>query len=279
MDLKHCDELAQQLILSNPSDKFLTEPARLLFSGIVEHLRKESQCSVAKIFESVSTMDLKTLHAKFVNTDIAGFINPKSEKSAQKIRNHIADNLTCLEPLVSAVHDKPFSIKRWMQDPNQTGWLFIQANHSQWPQIKSLFSCWMSIAMKNRKEQQPPTGQHVWFMIEDLDCLDKLPDLLSFLADGDKNGACVVVGLQDVPRLSLSYDHRIVENLFEACETKIIFRCSSFMAGKFSDMMYRQGQPGKFFPTPYELMNLLDFISLVQLPNGYPVIKVQWENL
>ena len=276
-DVYHCDELAKQLILPSQSDRFLTEPARLLFSGIVHYLRKENQCSVEKIFEYVSTIDLKTLHAKFANTDIAGFINPKSEKSAENIRNHIAASLACLEPLARTAHDKPFSIRQWIQDPDQKGWLFIQATPGQWPRLKSLFSCFLSIAMKTRREHQSFPRQRVWFMIEDLACLDKLPELLSFLVDGDKHNTCMVLGVHDIPRLGVSYGHHITQSLFDACATKVLFRCSALMAGKYSELMWTPQQRGKSeLSSPYALTHLPDSVSLVQLPHGHPIMQVKW---
>ena len=221
-------------------------------------------------------MDLKTLHAKLSYTDIAGFINPQSEKSAENIRKHIAANLTCLEPLAHTAYDNPFSIRHWMQDPAQKGWLFIQATPGQWPRLKSLFSCWLSIAMKGRREHQLLPQQRVWFMIEDLACLDKLPELLSFLAEGDRHNSCVVLGVHDMPRLGVSYGHHIMQSLFDVCATKVLFRCSSLMAQKFSDMMWASEQHRKSWFSPYALTHLPDFVALVQLPQGYPVMLVNW---
>ena len=270
------DAFAKQLILPTKDEPFLTESSRLLFSGILQHLHKQQQCSVENVLKYVSTVDLKTLHAELAHTEVAGFINPKAAKTATRLRNHTAVHIECLEPLVQATHDNPFSMRRWMEDPDQKGFVFLSATPAQWPRLKLLFSCWFSIAMKSRREYTPSSRHLTWFVIDDLFCLDKLPDLLPFLADSAKHDACMVMGIQDMSWLESAYNNHIVQNLIDACSTQLFFRCSPVMARKLSGIIGTQGQQSVPGISSDKLANLPDSVSLVRLPQGYPVMTVHW---
>ena len=139
-------------------------------------------------------------------------------------------------------------------------------------------------------------------MIDELPSLHRLTDLSLCLAEGRKYGACMVIGFQNIPQLEELYGSLITQSLVDLCGTKILFRCASFaMAQKLSHLVGTQEreeiQEGisygandmrdglslnihtkeKLIIPPYNLTNIKDLISYVQLPQGYPITKIEWK--
>ena len=71
-------------------------------------------------------MSLKELHKKLSKTKAAALLDPQSEKTATSIRMNVSANIACLEN-VKAHYKNPLSIRRWIQDDSEGGWLFLTA--------------------------------------------------------------------------------------------------------------------------------------------------------
>lgn len=298
----HYDEIAANLIPETKQDPFWTQSSRILLSNILKHLYGEQNCSVSKIMEYANSLSLQKLHEKLAHTGAASLIDPKSEKTALSIRTSLASHIACLGHLMDQPSAHAFSIRNWVQDPSQNGWLFIHALPPQRESLRPLLSCFVSVAMKSLMECNPDKDRRLWFMIDELPSLHKLSDLPLCLAEGRKYGACMALGVQNIPQLEELYGHSITKSLIDLCSTKVFFRCASFaiaqqLSGLVGMQEYREmleslsygvhdTRDGVSLHTqtretpvipPYELMNLPNYSSFVQLPQGYPIAKIKWD--
>ena len=297
----HFDDLAESLIPHSGHDLFWTQSARTVLSAVLNVLSKTHQTSIGDILEMVNTMPLAELHKKLSKTKAAVLLDPKNEKTAISIRMNVAAHIACLESLIGE-HKNPLSIRRWIQDDSEGGRLFLTATPAQRATLRPLISCWVSIAIKSLMECEPDHHRRLWFMIDELPSLHKLTDLSLCLAEGRKYGACMVLGFQNIPQLEELYGPRITQSLVDLCGTKIMFRCASFeMAEKLSRLIGTQErqelQEGisfgahemrdgvslnlqtkeKLVIPPYNLTSIKDLTSYVQLPQGYPITKIEWD--
>lgn len=297
----HFDDLAESLIPQEGHDLFWTQSARTVLSSILDVLSKTHQTSISNILEMAVTIPLKELHKKLSKTKAAALLDPQSEKTATSIRMNVAAHIACLENLTGE-YKNPLSIRRWIQDDSEGGRLFLTATPAQRAALRPLISCWMSIAIKSLMECTPNHHRRLWFMIDELPSLHKLTDLSLCLAEGRKYGACMVLGFQNIPQLEELYGQRITQSLVDLCSTKVLFKCASFdMAEKISRLIGTQEreelQEGisfgahemrdgvslnmqtkeKLVIPPYNLTTIKDLVSYVQLPQGYPITKIEWK--
>lgn len=313
----HYDEIAESLIPQSGNDPFWAQSSRTLFAEILKVSAAEQEVTIQKILEASNITPLAELHAKLMHTKAAALIDPQSEKTATSIRMNLAANIACLEHLLGA-YPHPFSIRKWIQqdrsiensdadkqnhNPNhKKGWLFLSMTPAQRATLRPLLSCWLSIAIKSLMECKASPHRRVWFMVDELPSLHKLPDLTLCLSEGRKYGACMILGIQNIHQLETLYGSQITKSLIDLCSTKLFFRCTSFdVAQKLSSlagtqelqevhegMSYgandtRDGvslnlqTKEKLIIPPYELMNLPDLISFLQLPQGFPITKIEWK--
>ena len=322
----HYDEIAESLVPQVGNDPFWAQSSRTLLSEILKNVEEEE---VQEVLKMSNIMELSNLHKCLSKTKAAALIDPQSEKTATSIRMNLASNIACLEHL-KGFYDDPVSIRDWVQGrcfpgqasedaqnrdleaerersriesgtPLRGGWLFLSMNPSQRATLRPLLSCWLSIAIKSLMEAKPDSNRRVFFMIDELPSLHKLTDLSLCLSEGRKYGACLFLGIQNIPQLEKTYGRQITESLVDLCSTKIIFRNASFtMAEKLSRLIGTQErqevQEGISYGAndmrdgvslnmttkekpvipPHDLLNLPDLESYIHLPQGYPITKTKW---
>jgi type IV secretory pathway TraG/TraD family ATPase VirD4 len=85
------------------------------------------------------------------------------------------------------------------------GWLFITARPDQRETLRPLISMWMDIAINALMVLPENQKRRLWFVVDELAALQKLPRLQMGLAEGRKYGGCFLVGFQSKPQLEDIY--------------------------------------------------------------------------
>jgi type IV secretory pathway TraG/TraD family ATPase VirD4 len=120
-----------------------------------------------------------------------------------------------------------FSIKDWVNGKEDGGWLFITSTPNELDTLKTLISAWANIAIKGMLDR-PHSGNNnkMWFIMDELPAMQKIPSLSMILAQGRKYGACVVAGIQNIAQLDRIYDKSGALELLDLFRTKFFFAVS-----------------------------------------------------
>ena len=146
--------------------------------------------------------------------------------------------MSCLESLADG---GKFSLKNWIKNEGQKGWLYLACQPEQRESMKSLLSCWLSLAMKAVMGLGENSNRRIWFIIDELTSLDTLPSLQGALAELRKYGGCMVLGFQNLSQLEALYGSTITSSLSELTGTKFIFQCvDSKIASRMSSLLGQQ---------------------------------------
>lgn len=234
------EEMAEFLIPNGSShDPIWTEGPRTLFSECASIIAKEETPSVHKLLDVLIKMPLNEVSQFLKGTIASSMVDPKIEKAALSIRMILASALKSLGSLEDEGAD--FSIQQWIQNTNSHGWLFLSCLTNQRALMSPLLSIWLSISVKALMKIQPDRNRRVWFIIDELGTLKKLPVLLTALAEVRKYGGCFVIGFQDIWQLEETYGKNITHSLSGLTGTKMIFRTScSSTAERMSRMLGEQ---------------------------------------
>ena len=219
------EEIAEFLIPNNSShEPIWTEGPRTLFSECASIIAEHTEPSINELLEILIRAPLNETLAFLQGTIAASMVDPKIEKAALSIRMILASALRVFEHIEDKGAD--FSIDQWIQNSNSNGWLFLSCLTDQRALMSPLLSIWFSISVKSLMKMQPDRNRRVWFIIDELGTLQKLPILLTALAEVRKYGGCFVIGFQDIWQLEESYGRNITHSLSGLTGTKIIFRTS-----------------------------------------------------
>ena len=201
-----------------------------------------------------------------------------------------------------------FSIRKWVTEDvrgprgkeTEQPWLFLNAQPDQRQTLKSLMTAWMDTSINALMTLPPDSNRRLWFILDELPALHKLPSLEMALAESRKYGGCIMAGFQSMPPLTTVYGTSSAQTLLDLFNTQIFFRNTdpnttewiskvlgeeeiqevreslSYGAETVRDgVSISQHDRKKSVVLPTEIANLPDLQCYVKLPGGYPVTRVK----
>ncbi len=292
----HYDQLAAAIVPKSTSyDKFWENAGKALLSAALKKLAKQQD--IHKLYDTLVRDDLIKFSQFFRNTDAATYTHQEGEKMTLSIRATLATHLQSFKYLKDT--KSPFSIRKWIANPSDQ-WLFLSAKPDQRETLLPLISGWLDTAINSLMSLSPDYNRRLWFIIDELPALQKLPSLETMMAESRKYGGCVMAGVQSFPQLSTTYGHYQAQSILDLFNTKIFFRNTdpnttqwiskvlgeaettehienlSYGANTIRDgVSLSQHTQTKPLVLPTEIANLKDLEAYVRLPCVLPIGKIQ----
>ncbi|MEN8236239.1 MAG: type IV conjugative transfer system coupling protein TraD [Pseudomonadota bacterium] len=216
------DSMADAFIGSNPNayDPFWEMASKTVFASALKCLANKP--STSGLFEKLATVPLVELASFLEGTKAAALTDSKGEKTTLSIRASLVARVSVLEYLKDT--QESFSIKQWIQKEQNDQWLFLTAMPPQRESLRPLLSTWMDTAIQGLMAMPPDYQRRVWFVIDELPALQKLPSLGKALAELRKYGGCILAGIQDIPQIKDIYGNNGAQTILNQCNTKVFFR-------------------------------------------------------
>jgi type IV secretory pathway TraG/TraD family ATPase VirD4 len=275
-----------------------------IFSGM-RTLRKyasQGTLEIDKLATFLLSSEGKEFEAFFKGTDAANFTCDNNEKTTQSIRSVLSSHIEGFRQLENTGMPgaSPFSLRSWVMNEKQKGTIFITARADQRQTLKPLISAWVDMAINALMVLPEDYTRRLWFIIDELASLQKLPSLQMGLAEGRKYGGCFLIGFQSKPQLEEIYGRQGAESMLDLFNTKVFFRCTepstqtwiskvlgdkeeiepqeniSYGANSMRDgvsLSHHTRQKPLVMPT--ELSQLKDLECYIKLPGDYPCTKLQ----
>ena len=276
------------------SDKYWEEAAQKVLSEAFQKERDSK--SLTSLLHLIAKAPFDEFCAHFADTFAAGLVSKEAEKGTASVR---ATLLNKIERLKYLKDHGNFSIKEWVN--NGQGWLFITAPPNQRDTLRPLVSAWIDIAIKGLMERPTDHGnQKMWFILDELPALQKIPSLKRGLAEGRKYGACFVAGIQNISQLEEIYGRAGASSLLDMFNSRFFFAVNDQQIAEYASrslgmqevketqesLSYgsntmRDGvninSHDRTMPlvTPDQIKNLAPRHCFVKLPQGFPVTKLE----
>jgi type IV secretory pathway TraG/TraD family ATPase VirD4 len=169
---------------------------------------------------------------RVAGTELASLIDthaPAQRSGVLGSLNLVADAFRLL-PEESAGRNK-WSAAEWSQQ--RKGWLFLTSTPQMRERLRPLISLWLDLLVLRLMNQtgEPQTAR-VWFVLDELASLQKLPQLHTALTENRKSNNPVVIGLQGRSQLEVRYGHE-AEAMFSQPATKIFLKTSEPRAARW----------------------------------------------
>jgi type IV conjugative transfer system coupling protein TraD len=295
------ENMAESLMpAQGESDPFWVNAARMVFVSAASKMRQDEARSLEKLLQLLLISDFAQLESYLVGTPAATIMSSKIEKTAISIRSVISTYLKSLQSLSGLTGNSAFSIRDYILDEKERGWLFISSNGEQHKVLKPLISMWLAMASLTMLSLTPNQNRRIWFICDELPSLHRLPLLGETIAEVRKFGGCFLLGMQSFSQLEKVYGRSGAQEIFDLLNTRFFFRSpSSDMARLVSRELgeedldesrenYSYGansvrdgislgnqravRPIVSYPEISELPNLSCF---VRLPGAYPITKLK----
>lgn len=224
------ENMAESLIpMHGENDPFWVNAARTVFSSVASRMRTDPERSLSKLLRLLVTGEFSELEPYLAGTAGATLVSNKIEKTAISIRSVITTYLKSMQSLSGLDESgrNHFSIRDYILNPDETGWLFISSNGEQHQSLRPLISMWIAMASLTLLSLPEDANRRIWFICDELPSLHKLPLLGETIAEVRKFGGCFLLGMQSFSQLVKVYGRSGAAEIFDLLNTRAFFASPS----------------------------------------------------
>jgi len=298
----HYDVLAESFIQTKEGakDPFWDNAARAIFKTALRKFAFQEKTNIEDLTTFLLSASDQEFAEFFEGTEAATFAYGHNDRTTHSIRSVLSSQIEGLRQLETS--QTSFSIRDWVKNEDQPGWCFITARADQRQTLTPLISAWVDTAINALMVMPANYDRRLWFVIDELAALQRLPRLNMGLAEGRKYGGCFLVGFQSKPQLEEIYGRNGAESMLDLFNTKLFFRCTEPSSQQWISKVL--GDKEEAEPTenisygahstrdgvslsrhtrqkplvlPAELSQLQDLEAYIKLPGDYPCTKIQMD--
>jgi type IV secretory pathway TraG/TraD family ATPase VirD4 len=203
---------------------FFTEGPRRIFAHLLTFRpRAEELASWLRHDEEIDRRVQGTPYASIIDRQA-----PAQRSGVLAALNMVADTLKLL-PRESET-TRRWSAVSWSSD--RQGWLFLTSTPETRTRLVPLTSLWLDMLVLRLMNRGQPGRRPVWFILDELASLQRLPQLHTAVTENRKSNNPVVLGFQGRSQLETRYGHD-AEAMLSQPATKIFLRTSEPHAAKW----------------------------------------------
>ena len=228
------ETMAAALIpMHGEGDPFWVQAARTIFSSASYQMRGDTDRSVTKFLDVLLRSSIESLSQYLKGTEASSLVSEKAEKTAISIKSVLATyikSMRFLEGLERGEDGKEkerFSIKEWIKNEDEKGWLFFSSNAEQHASLRPLISMWLAIASVSILGMEQNPDRRIWVVVDEAPSLHKLPELPETIAEVRKFGGCYAIGIQSPAQMKKVYGANAAAEIFDLLNTRLFFRSPS----------------------------------------------------
>jgi type IV conjugative transfer system coupling protein TraD len=280
------------------SEQFWVLAARMLFVEMCLHLQRTGQATNQALATRLMTADLAEVHKLMRGTMADPLTAPEAARMAESIRAVFNANAKALKLLPAS--GPRFSVRDWTRGVSAPGSiLFLSARYVDMSICSQLLTLWLDTAMNTLMTMERTPDLRLWFLIDELGALHRLPALEKGLQTARNFGGAIVTGVHAFAKLKEVYGENMAMTLSSLARSKLILAtadretatwCSDFIGHRqVRDMEEgysygynnardavsltprRQIEP---LLLPDQFMNLPRLSGYLKFPDGFPAAPV-----
>lgn len=224
----------------NNNIDFWESAAQSIFVGVAEYLKAKAQYSIEELYSVLTQTPDDQMQLILSGKDAAKHFTKSNAKTAASIMSVLLANIKPLRFLSdNSNNGQKFSLKQHFASirNGSKAWLFLAAKPSHRNLTLPLLACLAELSMSRLMEIGINKDRRLWFIIDELPSLGKLPVLSQMLSEGRKYGACILAGMQSLNQLYSNYGHYDGSTIFGQFGTAFFFRNSEPSVAKMVSSM------------------------------------------
>jgi type IV secretory pathway TraG/TraD family ATPase VirD4 len=156
-------------------------------------------------------------------------------KGAQEQRNGVLASLGLVADSLRMVPTRAEAKSVWTATEwakERKGWIFITSQPEQRAALRPLHSLWIDLLVMRLLNQPKPEQKRVWFVLDELASLQRLPQLHTAITENRKSRNPLVLGFQGKAQLEYIYGH-LAEVMLSQPATNIWLKTKEPKAGQW----------------------------------------------
>jgi hypothetical protein len=155
-------------------------------------------------------------------TEYASMLDPKAAPQRSGVlatMNNKADTIRLLRTDKEAA--PRWTAREWIK--KREGWIFLTSTPETRDALKPIISLWLDLLILRLLHEPGAGARRVWFLLDEVGSLQKLPQLVTALTENRKSNNPVVIGIQGKAQLETIYGH-IAETMLSMPWTALFFK-------------------------------------------------------
>jgi type IV secretory pathway TraG/TraD family ATPase VirD4 len=227
------EQLARSLIPDHEgSDRSWRGYARTFFTAVTRRAHEAGVSDVSELHRLLVVAEPHELRTLLAGTAAQPFLDEHNTRMFDSIRSVTSSAVTALE-YIGEQRQQKLSVRQWTRGSERErpgGVLFIPYQAGQIAALRSQISAWMRLSIFEAMNN-PPAGQRLWFVVDELDAVGQIDGLKDALARLRKFGGRCVLGFQSVAQVSSTYGSGDAHTIVENCANSLILRSSASEGG------------------------------------------------
>ncbi len=145
--------------------------------------------------------------------------SPQQRDGVLGTMNLVADTVRLLKSEQEA--KRHWTAREWVK--KRQGWIFLTSTPETREALKPLISLWLDLLILRLITELGEDARRVWFLLDELGSLQKLPQLVTAVTENRKSNNPVVMGIQGKAQLETIYGH-IAETMLSMPWTALFFK-------------------------------------------------------
>lgn len=269
----HYDALVAAMVPpSRDLDDFWSQAGKKVLKAALKKLKERRQAFPDALYQLLATADFQTFSKFFKGTEGVPFTEKEGEKLTHSIRATLVANIDFLNLL--GAFQETFSMRQWIEDPGEEDqWVFLCARVDQRESLRPLYSALIDTGITALMSLPPDSHRRVWFIMDELPALNRLPSLERGLAELRKYGGCLMCGVQSVSQLETTYSPSSARTLLGLFNTKIFFRSLDPTTGQWMSRSIGEAEVSEHIENVFYGANTIrDGVSLNQTTRTRPLV-------
>jgi type IV secretory pathway TraG/TraD family ATPase VirD4 len=169
----------------------------------------------------------RKLYELLKGTLASASVDPDASEHASSVISTITPKIRSMRFLRGLEDREKFSIRDWIKNKGDKGWLFIRVNEDQFDSVKPLVSAWIDTAIKSMLSTDKTETIELIGLVDELQSIDKINTLSKAVSEGRKFGLFMMLGFTSVNELFAVYGKDVATSMLSQCGTKLLFMTSS----------------------------------------------------
>ncbi|AMO56383.1 hypothetical protein GZ77_06195 [Endozoicomonas montiporae] len=225
--------MAKALIPDHKMEQDWSTGARTVLAKLAQDLGDTENPNTDILLEQIREIEDSRIVEILSETDSAPILAKWGEEEAcMGIRGVLIASIRPMQELSS--ENFRFSVRRWAFNENDDSWLFISTHSDEIDVLRPLTTVWLEFACSTLISLPPDHLRRFFFVADDLTRLNLIPSLQNFMIQSRKIGACAILGVDSVMRLTEIYGMSTVQAISRSCESWASMRCSDYSTAKWA---------------------------------------------
>lgn len=220
-----------QPVGDNINDKFFYETPAQIFAAMIKDETRPTPQQLATWM-----CNAEVIEQLVAGTEIAHFIDRKAGPQRTGVLSSLGLKAKSLRylPTPEEAEGRTWTAREWSKE--RKGWIFLTSQPTHRAAIQPLHSLWIDLLVMRLLTEPTEEQRPVWFVIDELASLQKLPQLHTALTENRKSKNPVVIGFQGKAQLETIYGHN-AEVMMSQPATKLVLRTTEPKAAEWVSKM------------------------------------------